>query len=232
VTEAGLLSRPRAILFDWDNTLVDNWPAIHEALNATFAAMGHDPWTLAETKARVRRSLRDSFPEMFGARWTEARKIFYDTFAAVHIDRLAPVAGVEETLNWLAGKDIYLAVVSNKSGKYLRAEARALGWERFFGRLVGATDAEADKPAAAPVRLALEGTGIAPSRDVWFVGDGAIDVQCALAAGLRPLLLEGPEIRDELTRHNLDPFVVEIMLIAGVSGLQPLVDNAVPLSSR
>ena len=28
---AGLRS-PRAILFDWDNTLVDTWATIHEAL--------------------------------------------------------------------------------------------------------------------------------------------------------------------------------------------------------
>ena len=27
------LGRPRAILFDWDNTLVDSWATIHEALN-------------------------------------------------------------------------------------------------------------------------------------------------------------------------------------------------------
>lgn len=227
----GAHARPRAILFDWDNTLVDNWPAIHEALNATLAAMGHAPWTMAETRSRVRRSLRDSFPEMFGERWTEARTIFYDTFAAVHLERLAPVAGAEETIAWLAREGIYLGVVSNKTGEYLREEARALGWDRFFGRLVGATDAAADKPAAAPVHLALEGSGIAPGRHVWFVGDGAIDVQCALAAGLTPLVLEGPEIREELERHNIDPFMIDITLIAGVSGLQPLVSNGIPLSS-
>jgi phosphoglycolate phosphatase len=27
------LSIPRAILFDWDNTLVDTWPLIHTAMN-------------------------------------------------------------------------------------------------------------------------------------------------------------------------------------------------------
>src|SRR5438105_4750479 len=32
------LARPRAILFDWDNTLIDSWMTIHEALNAVMAA--------------------------------------------------------------------------------------------------------------------------------------------------------------------------------------------------
>ncbi|HLJ20402.1 MAG TPA: HAD hydrolase-like protein, partial [Stellaceae bacterium] len=63
------MERPRAILFDWDNTLVDSWPVIHEALVVTFEGMGHVPWTLEETKQRVRHSLRDAFPRLFGDRW-------------------------------------------------------------------------------------------------------------------------------------------------------------------
>ena len=46
--------RPRAILFDWDNTLVESWGVIHEALNLTLAAMGHAHWTREETEKRVR----------------------------------------------------------------------------------------------------------------------------------------------------------------------------------
>src|SRR4029079_2421978 len=40
------LRPPRAVLFDWDNTLVDNWATITEAFNATLTAMGHRPWTI------------------------------------------------------------------------------------------------------------------------------------------------------------------------------------------
>ena len=38
--------RPTAILFDWDNTLVDSWATIHEALNVVMAAMGKPLWSL------------------------------------------------------------------------------------------------------------------------------------------------------------------------------------------
>ncbi|MFM2129234.1 MAG: hypothetical protein RL477_780 [Pseudomonadota bacterium] len=220
------LPRPRAILFDWDNTLVDNWPAIHEALNATLAAMGHPRWTFAETKARLRRSLRDSFPEMFGERWTEARTVFYESFESAHLEHLKALPGSGETIAALAEAGLYLAVVSNKTGKYLRAESSRLGWDRYFRRLVGATDASADKPAPEPVRMALEGSGIGPGPDVWFVGDGAIDVECARASGLTPILLEGPEIRAELARHNLDQIVSETIYIVGVSALLSLVRAA------
>jgi phosphoglycolate phosphatase len=216
------LPRPRALLFDWDNTLVDNWPAIHEALNATFAAMGHPLWTLAETRSRVRKSLRDSFPEMFGNRWEDARKVFYDTFAAVHLSHLRPMPGAPEGLAALAASGLYLAVVSNKNGAYLRAEAEALGWHGHFSHIVGATDAAADKPAPDPVHMALSGSGLAPGPEIWFVGDGAIDVECAKAAGLTPIVLEGPEIRDELFHHNLDQFVGDGNFVADLSGLLTL----------
>jgi phosphoglycolate phosphatase len=231
--EDGLPVAPRAILFDWDNTLVDNWPAVHEALNTTFVAMGHEAWTLEETRARVRKSLRDTFPEMFGDRWTDARKIFYDRFAAVHLDFLDPFAGTEDGLAWLAGAGIYLGVVSNKSGPYLREEATQLGWDGFFGRVVGATDAERDKPDPAPVFLALEGSGIAAGRDVWFIGDGAVDVECAVNAGLTPVAFLQDGTERELERHNLAQLVGEKCRVRSMEGLKVLVQECLsPISEQ
>jgi phosphoglycolate phosphatase len=34
------LALPKAVIFDWDNTLVDSWPVIHHALNETLEAYG------------------------------------------------------------------------------------------------------------------------------------------------------------------------------------------------
>src|SRR5947207_1478268 len=93
---SGRLPRPRAILFDWDNTLVDSWVTIHEALNITMAAM--------------------------------------------------------------------------------------------------------DKPHTAPVRLALEPSGIGAGETVWFVGDTGIDIECARNSGCIPVLLGGEMPQEELVR--------------------------------
>jgi phosphoglycolate phosphatase len=185
------LCRPRAVLFDWDNTLVDSWPTIHAALEHTLTAMGRAPWTLEESKARVRLSLRDSFPVLFGARWEEARRIYMEAFEAIHLERLAALSGVVELLDHLHGAGFYLAVVSNKTGRVLRREAEHLGWSRYFARLVGAHDATADKPDPAPIHLALAGSGITAGPLVWYVGDTAVDIECALNAGCVPVLL-GP----------------------------------------
>ena len=187
-----MTARPRALLFDWDNTLVDSWLVIHEALVVTFEAMGQQPWTLPETKLRVRHSLREAFPRLFGERWDEARKLYLDTFGAIHLERLTTIPGADALVARLAREGYYLAVVSNKTGRLLRREVDHLGWQVHFRRCVGAGDAGADKPDPAPVHLALEGSGIAPEAS-WFVGDTELDVECALASGCVPVLLGAQE---------------------------------------
>lgn len=182
------LPAPDAILFDWDNTLVDNWAAIAGALNAARRAFGHPELSEAAVRGCVRQSMRNSFPAMFGEAWTEARDIFYGSFGANHLETLNPLPGAAELLRRLNAFGLYVGVVSNKNGDYLRKEIRHLAWTDHFGRAVGAGDAVEDKPAVAPVDLALSGSGIGRSGAVWFVGDAAVDMECAIRAGCTPVL--------------------------------------------
>jgi len=180
---------PRAILFDWDNTLVDTWGVIHEAMNVTLKHMGQKQWTIEETRKNVRKALREAFPELFGDRWEEARDVFYKCFHAIHLERLEVKAGASDLLEYLSRKQIFLGVVSNKSGRSLRSEVRYLGWDNYFGSLVGASDAARDKPARDPVDLALCSSGIKAGREVWFVGDTDVDIQCAHVSGCVSILI-------------------------------------------
>lgn len=186
---AAVAARPKAVIFDWDNTLVETWPAIHAALTRTFERYGLKPWTFEETKQRVRKSMRESFPPLFGERWQEAGAFFKEAFTAIHLDFLKPAPGAAEMLADLKAHGLYLGVVSNKNGDILREEAVHLGWQGYFGRIVGAFDAPRDKPAADPVHLALAGSGIACGPEVWFAGDTDIDLECAVAAGCIPVLV-------------------------------------------
>lgn len=181
-------ARPVAILWDWDNTLVDGWAAIEAGLNAAFRAFGLPEWDRTEVLARTRKSLRESFPALFGAEWEKARDIFYAEVRARHLDVVAPMPGAAAALA-AAGRVAPQGVVSNKQGPLLRAEAAHLGWAGHFGALVGAGDASADKPAAAPLLMALGMIGVEPSDHVWYVGDTALDMQAARAAGCRAVLL-------------------------------------------
>lgn len=183
------LQVPSAIIFDWDNTLVDTWPVIHESMNATLKHLGYELWSIEETKERVRRSLREAFPDLFGGEWEIAREIFYKRFRKIHLERLVALRGAAVLLELLHSKRIYLGVVSNKSGDNLRREADHLGWSKYFQQIVGAMDAKKDKPAIEPVLMVLEGSRIRPSLDVWFIGDTKIDMECAYNSGCLPILI-------------------------------------------
>ncbi len=183
------LAQPRAVLFDWDSTLVDNWGAIARAMEITFVEMGRPPWSEAEVRANAKKSMRDAFPALFGERWEDAMRTFYAGFEAVHLETLKALPGAELLLQSLAAADVPMGVVSNKTGRYLRTECTHLGWDHYFLRIIGAQDAARDKPAADPVHLALEGSGIVPGPDVWFVGDSAVDAECALAAGCTAIMV-------------------------------------------
>lgn len=206
------MKQPDAIIFDWDNTLIDAWPCILDCYNLTFRHFGMPEWSLEEGKQNIARSLRDSFPSLFGERWQEAREIYYDSFAKVHLQRILPYAHSETMLKTLTDKGIYLGVVSNKLGKFLRHEADHLCWTPLFGAILGATDAVRDKPDPAPVILALEPADLRPSPQVWFVGDSAIDLQCAHQSGCTAVLMrENPPEKNEFTDNPPDLYVADAL---------------------
>lgn len=179
--------RPSVLLYDWDNTLVDGWAGITAALNATFTAFDRPLWTVDDTRNRVRVSLRESFPVMFGDRWEQARDIFYETLTHQHLNHVSPMPGVPDVLE--AGASWPQGVVSNKAGAFLRREVVHLGWSGFFGPVVGAGDATADKPSPAPIHLALAQLSRTADVSVWYMGDTALDMQAAKAAGVTAVLI-------------------------------------------
>ena len=179
--------RPKAIIFDWDDTLIDNWQAIHAALNLTLNTMGHERWSFEKTKSNVRRSMRDSFPGLFGDRWEEAADIFLSAMQSNHLETIKVLDGVPEMLASLKSAGIFLGIVSNKNGKLLRQEAEFLGWTTNFGTIIGATDAERDKPDPAPIYLLLSQNRFSSGEDIWYVGDAPSDMECAHRAGVLPV---------------------------------------------
>lgn len=180
---------PKALVFDWDNTLVDSWAMIHAALTATFSAMDATPWTMEETRARVRASARDTFPKLFGERAEEAESIFYESYERDHLSALKALPGAEELITEIAGGKLFLSILSNKKGALLRSELAHLGWAEYFGAAVGALDAARDKPAREALLAALEGSGVDPGPEVWVVGDTDIDMRCAADHGCEAVLV-------------------------------------------
>ncbi len=184
------LPRPRAVIFDWDDTIVDNWPLALEALNTALVHMGMPAWSDAEARTKAGPSARDLFGGLFGDKWEEADTVFYATFNTLVENGVRLHDHVGDILDDLSRNGVYLAVVSNKRGALLRKEAEQLGFTARFDAIIGAGDATRDKPDIAPVLMALGESGITPGPDVWFVGDSHTDMACAIASGCSGVLLE------------------------------------------
>lgn len=190
---------PTAIIFDWDNTLVDTWGTITAALNKVRALNGQEAWTIDEARFKSSRSLKVSFPEWYGNRWEEMRDVFYAHVEAVHLETLRIMPGAAELLLWLHERHMPMFVVSTKRNTLLRAEVVHMGWGGFFKAVVGSYDASRDKPDRAPVDMALAAINrTADDPYVWLVGDSDSDVICARNSGCTPVFIGEKAMAEKL----------------------------------
>lgn len=191
-----ILTKPKAVIFDWDNTLLDTLPILEKALNTTLLAFGMEPWSRERVVKSTHHSLRDSFPVLFGGRWEEACDIFYAAYDEAKVLGNSPLPGSKNLLKLFAAHGIYMAIVSNKNGEILRAEVASLGWTDFFSKIVGSADCVEDKPSAVCVDAALSAFDESKNArsDVWFIGDTSVDAACARNAGCRFILVGSAEV--------------------------------------
>lgn len=188
------LPKPKAVIFDWDNTLVDTWPLIQAAIDATMRATGREEWGLEKVRNNVHKSMRESFPKIFGAEWEKAGEIYKSNYRAMHLEQLRLLPNVIELVNALEEMGVVQFIVSNKIGVTLRKEVAKIGIEKKFFAIVGSLDSSYDKPSKDPVDLALLGSDLDPKKDeIWFIGDTIADVECAWNSDCRPILYYHPD---------------------------------------
>ncbi|MBR72493.1 MAG: HAD family hydrolase [Rhodospirillaceae bacterium] len=199
---------PKAVIFDWDITLVDSVKAIHGSLKQTFIEFGNpsQAWSIDDVLEWLRKSMRVSFKDLFGDQAKEAADYFYIQYRNNHLKKVNLMPNALETLKFLKGCNVKLFVVSSKKGELVRAEASTLKIQNYFSRIVGSSDAIEDKPAKGSMDFAIEKHNITLQNDVWYVGDCGIDVVCARNSGCYSIIIgKAPALVGE-TIHKPDKF--------------------------
>ena len=170
---------PKAILFDWDNTLVNNWEPIFFAYKKTLQALGLKKQSKEETLKNAKYSLRETFPRIFKTDWKKAKKVFYSEFKKIHLKKIKPIPNALKILKKIKEKKIKCGVISNKDGNLLRKEINKLEWKKYFKVIVGANEAKKDKPSKYPLVVALNKFSLKSNKNIWYVGDNDIDIEFA-----------------------------------------------------
>ncbi len=178
----------RAVLFDWDGTLVNSYGADSRAYLAMFEALGVT-WGLNDLARhyspnwyRVYRAAR--LPR---AKWDEADRIWTLAYKREN-PRLMP--GARQIIRSLK-REFILGLVTSGNRPRVRKQLRDFALADYFSTCICCEDAPKRKPHPAPLNLALDRIGLAPEECI-YVGDTAEDIEMSRRAGVRPIGVLGP----------------------------------------
>jgi phosphoglycolate phosphatase len=184
-----MLTRPIAIAFDLDGTLVDSAPDLCRALNRLLTEHRRPPVDIAELRHMVGDGAAMMIERGFRASGSipgnrdELLGRFLDIYHAGIADLSRPFDGVAATLQRLTDAGIRLGVCTNKSTRGANQLLAALDLARYF-RVVTGGDGPARKPHPDHLLGVVRGLGATPGQSL-MVGDSANDVVAARAAGVR-----------------------------------------------
>ena len=186
---------PRAVLFDLDGTLLDTIADLADAANLMLAELGRPPRGVAEVHSFVGKGIPNLVRRCL-TEGTSASEAEIDTAVAVFRRHYAVVNGVSttiypgvvETLQTLRGRDIRLAVVTNKAAAFTLPLLERMDIAHYFDTVVSGDTLPVKKPDPATVRLACARLGVAPG-EALMIGDSANDALAAQGAGMPVLLV-------------------------------------------
>lgn len=180
--------RFRAVLFDWDGTLVDSAEVSFRCYVDLFASYG-----ITFDRERFAATYSPDWYRTYEAvalpreRWSEADARWVELYGREEA-RLLP--GAADALALLRRAGLSTALVTSGNRARIERELSALDLAGSFDLLVCGEDAVRKKPDPEPLRLALQRLRVVP-REAAYVGDSPEDVAMSRAAGVYVVGIEG-----------------------------------------
>ena len=183
-----LKTRPAAVFFDLDGTLVDTADDLAAPVNHMREARGLKPLPLEEYRPFASAGSRGLLHIGLGATtddpdYPALRTEFlnrYEQEIAVH-SRLFD--GMPELLAWLEANGIRWGVISNKLEYLVHRLVQQLGLGDRVALAYGGDTAPRAKPWPDPLKMALQETGLT-ARQCVYIGDDLRDIQAAHAVDM------------------------------------------------
>lgn len=176
--------KPRAVLFDFDGTLIDSYDAITASVNYVRSRHSLPPLPQTQVRHMVGHGILQLMAAVVPNGDPQADvAIYLDHHPSVMYDHTWLLPGVEQALIDLRQAGLKLAICSNKLVGVTRALIDALGIARYLDAAYGPEDAGKPKPDPAMVLLALKRLGVAKTEAI-YVGDMPVDIETARNAGI------------------------------------------------
>jgi phosphoglycolate phosphatase len=193
----------RAVLFDLDGTLIDQFDAIHRAFSKTLVSMGLDAPTYDQVKRAVGGATESTMIKLIGPeRAKEAAKKHRPIFEEEMFNGLKLLPGVVKGIEKLKAYQFKCAVLTNKYGPHARAACQHLDIDKHLEFTLGANDTPWKKPEKSLTDYVLNKLQC-PADSTCYVGDSPYDYQTARNADLSCFLIaSGTHSLDELKKLN------------------------------
>lgn len=208
------------IIFDFDYTLVDSARGTIDGVNFAFEEMG---LPIASDDA-IRRTIGLSLPDILTTLAGDAYAKYTDEFTRLFLQRADETmvalaefyAGVPQTVKALRGLGIHLAIVSQKTRRYIQPILEKENLLEPFEVIVGGGDAPY-KPDPEGLLLAVAQTGSVPANCL-YIGDSVTDAETARRAGIAFVaVLSGVTPRTAFENYNAYAILEDV---CGVLGLE------------
>ena len=172
---------PRAVLFDWDGTLLDSAEASYRCYERLFSSFG-----IPFDQARFQATYAPDWYRTYSAVelpvecWPEADRLWLDLYAS---EKCALLPGAAEALGRLRDAGVLTGLVTSGSRLRVLSELDVLLVRDFFQTVVVSEDVSEKKPHPEALLIALELLDLS-SAEAAYVGDSPEDVKMARAAGV------------------------------------------------
>lgn len=179
----------KAILFDFDGTIMDTNDIIIQSWQHTFQTIEGKNRPLEEITSSFGEPLSITMQTFFPNHDTEEMVGTYrDYQRKVYAEKVHMFPGISDLITTLKANDYLVAIVTSRLWESTTQGLYKFDIAHLFDAVVSAEDTHVHKPDPTPCLICLEKLGVKPEEAI-FVGDSKFDVLCAKNAGVKSVLV-------------------------------------------